>query len=844
MSACRRQVMMALVTHPAAPPATTTPWDAGAAFAAMFERMPHGIVLVDAQRRIVGVNRAFTTMFGYGADEVVGRRPDFLYADPADYTGTGAQRFAQALQGQASIYEARYLRKDGRAFWAESAGVRMDGPDGAPAGVIGLHLDVSARREAEEGLRRSRAELEGLVRQRTAELAAANTELARKAAEADAANRAKSAFLANMSHEIRTPMNAIIGLTHLLARDTRDALHRDRLDKIDGAAKHLLRIINDILDLSKIEAGKMVLVDADFSLDEVLSGAFHMVSGMAHEKGLELVLDADHLPSYLHGDATRLSQALINLLANAVKFTDHGWVRLRGSLMGEDGRTVQVRFEVQDTGPGIDEARQAELFAPFEQADTSASRRHGGTGLGLALTRHIARLMGGDAGVASKPGQGSTFWFTARLARAAEAGARAAPIRLAGLRAMVVDDLPEALAAEADRLGLLGLHVDAQPGGAAALERMQAEAAAGRPYDVVLVDWKMPGLDGIETLRAMRGLLGDGMPPSILFTAFNEPSLWLLAPEVHCAAVLVKPITPSAMHDTLVRVLRGQAPAAAPREPAGNEATLRMLRARHAGQQILLVEDNPVNREVAEELLRSAGLVVETAEDGERAVTLALARAYDLVLMDVQMPVCDGLEATRRIRRRAGPRTAIVAMTANAFGEDREACLAAGMNDHMAKPVDPGHLYAVLLRWLPVRASPASAQVGSGPGEGVELQQRLLAVPGINLTKALQLLNGSMATLERVLRCFAGVYGDGDRALATALATPDRALWRNAVHSLVGACASIGAEGLTELARGLQRDLDSDMDLERMRPRAQALAQGLVDLAGRLSVALRNGAAA
>jgi len=818
---------------------TMTSWDAGAAFAAIFERMPHGILLIDSQRRILRVNRAFTTMFGYDAAEVVGRDPSFMYADPADYADTGAQRFEQVLQGQASIFEVRYRRKDGSEFWAESSGVRVDGPDGAPAGVIGLHLDITARRVAEEQLRRSRNELEAQVRQRTAELAATNAELARKAEEADAASHAKSAFLANMSHEIRTPMNAIIGLTYLLARDTRDALQRERLGKIDDAAKHLLHIINDILDLSKIEAGKMMLVTSDFSVDEVLSGAFQMVSGTAHDKGLELVLDADHLPSHLHGDAMRLSQALINLLANAVKFTERGWVRLHGQLLGEDRQGVQVRFEVQDTGPGIDAARQAELFAPFEQGDPSASRRHGGTGLGLALTRHIARLMGGDAGVSSTPGQGSTFWFTVRLARAAEAGAHAAPISLAGLRAMVVDDLPEALAAVADRLGLLGLNVDAQPGGRQALDRIQAEAVAGRPYDVVLVDWKMPGLDGLQTLRAMRALLGDGMPPSVLFSAFNEPALWQMARDIGCGVVLIKPVTPVALHDALVRVLRPQATEAMRDVSGSSEAEIQLLRTRHAGQRILLAEDNPINREVAEALLRNAELVVETVEDGERAVVLALARPYDLILMDVQMPVCDGLEATRRIRRRAGPGTAIVAMTANAFGEDREACLAAGMNDHVAKPVDPGHLYATLLHWLPVRTPTSTPKDSVGHDEDATLQQRLAQVQAIDLPRALQRVNGDALLLERVLRCFAGVYHEGDARLTTALTTQNRALWRSATHSLVGACGAIGADGLTDLARGLLRELETDTELETLLPRGQALASGIADLAGRLTAALR-----
>jgi PAS domain S-box-containing protein len=810
--------------------------DLAFAFQAFFDRLPHAIVIVDLDRRISAVNPAFTRLFGYEADEVAGRDPGFLYADAADYQGVGGQSFRQALKERGAIFEARYRRKDGSVFWAESAGVGVIDGTGQTIGVVGLHVDVSARHEAEERLQRSHAELAELVQQRTAELAAANAELARRASDADDANRAKSAFLASMSHEIRTPMNAIIGLTHLLSQELIDPLHRDRLTKIDAAAKHLLHVINDILDLSKIEAGKLTLREADFSLEDVMAGAMQMVGAAAQDKGLELVLDADHLPEHARGDATRLSQALINLLGNAVKFTDTGWVRLRGTVIADDGHRLVLRFEVQDTGPGIEAARLALLFEPFEQGDTSHARRHGGTGLGLALTRHLARMMGGEAGATSVPGQGSVFWIQVALSHPEHASDRAARLSLAGRRALVVDDLPEALAAEADRLKLLGLDVTPTSGGAEALERVQQEYAAGRTFDVVLVDWKMPGLDGIATLAGMRRLLGAGMPPAILFTAYSDPGLRSLAAEVGCREVLDKPTTPSAMLDTLVRLLRPNVAGAAAPEAGDSGSVRRRLSEHHTGQRILLVEDNPINREVATELLRRAQLVVETAEDGARAVTLASARPYDLILMDVQMPGIDGLEATRRIRRALGPGIAVIAMTANAFDDDRETCFEAGMNDHVAKPVDPDRLYQVLLSWLPVHASAAAPPLSSDTS--LSLESRLDAFREIDIRRALRHVDGSMQTMERVLRCFADYYRHGDAALVRAIDAGDLGALRDSAHALAGACGNIGAAELERLARSIGQGLRDGNDPAALWSQARTLNERLTSLVAQLAVVL------
>jgi two-component system sensor histidine kinase/response regulator len=774
-------------------------------FRNVLELAPDGMMVVDESGTIRLSNAQCEHLFGYAREELIGLKVEALVPDHirAAHPGLRAE-FHRAARARAmgAGRELSARRKDGTLFPVEIGLSPLPARPGEPAQVAMSVRDVSERKQAEKALQQAKDK-------------------------AEEATQMKSMFLANMSHEIRTPMNAIIGLSYLGLKTGLTPQQRDYLTKIHGAGTSLLTVINDILDFSKIEAGRLDIEQTDFKLDDVITSVTTVTSQKAHEKGLEFLAEVPpSMPQSLVGDPLRLGQVLTNLVNNAVKFTENGEIRLKAELLDQVDDTCLLRFSVHDTGQGMTAEEAARLFQPFTQADMSTTRKHGGTGLGLTISRRLVELMGGEISLQSTPGQGSVFAFTirARLGQAKGSG-KVVPERLRRLNALVVDDNPAAREIVRELLTGIVDRADTVASGPEAVEAVR-RADATRPYDIVFMDWRMPSMDGLQAARRIKADETLGYQPAIvLVTAFGREEVREEAESLQLDGFLLKPVTKSMVVDTLVSVFASPAQDAA--AVAGTSSV------RFPGLRVLLAEDNVINQQIAVELLQDVGVAVDVAGNGREAVEKLMAAgegAYHLVLMDLQMPEMDGHQATRRIRAEARfSRLPIVAMTAHATTEEQKRCLDEGMDAHVSKPIDPALLYETLGRFH--RASPAGGE--ALPPKPAPAADALPEVDGLDTKDGLARVAGKRALYLKLLRSFAAQQSEVPRQIADALAAGDRVLAERLAHTLKGLAGTLGARGIQAAAAVVERAISSGSapDLSRFEPL-------LDDFVGRLRAAL------
>jgi len=738
---------------------------------ALMQAIPAPIYFKGLDGRYLGFNRAFENFWGIKTDDWLGRTiSEVISADIARQHQLSDEKLYR--EGGAHVYESHVVTPDGREYDTVYHKSVYTNADGSIAGIIGAILDISELKHAKES--------------------------------AEAASRAKSEFLANMSHEIRTPMNGIIGMTELTLETELNAQQREYLSLVQSSSEHLLTVINDILDFSKIEAGKFNLEAIDFNLPAMLQDTIKLLSLRAAQKGLKLAVDiAPDVPPYLHGDPARLKQIIFNLIGNAIKFTHQGGITLRIHLSDLKGTEALIQFEVIDTGIGIPQDMQRAIFDAFSQADASINRRFGGTGLGLSICSRLVRLMGGEIGVESEPGHGSTFHFCARF-NLSEAPA-ITPLQadaLAGLRVLVVDDNATHRTGLSDTLSSWNMQVTLAEKSEAALAAIIAAQQAGQPFRLILLDAQMPNMSGYMLAQHLQALRQPTHPILIILTAHGERGDAERCRELGISAYLPKPLAPVELLAAIQAALgqhQGETPL----------ITRHLLRELKQRLRVLLVEDNPVNQALAVALLKQHGHQVHVANHGGEALAALENEPFDLILMDMQMPEMDGLEATRRIRAQeqaSGGHLPIIAMTANVLAGDRERCLEAGMDGYVAKPITQEALFQTIdevLGRFPPQPLPAPAEPAlPPPAESATDSLDIFDVHG-----AAARLNNDLVLLRQLGALFLEKWPDNRDCLLQALGSADRPLLQREAHTLKGLLSTFSANRAHAKAQAYEKQI-------------------------------------
>jgi PAS domain S-box-containing protein len=756
---------------------------------AILETAPDSILVIDDERKIILINKQTEHMFGYQSSELLGQPIEVLL--PNRYKKNHPKQMR-------SFFASPTYRQmgSGRDLWA----INKDGCE------FPVEISLSPL-HTEEGLLVSAAVRDITDRKQ------ADIELRKAKEAAEEATKAKSDFLANMSHEIRTPMNAIIGMSHLALQTELNNKQKNYVEKVNRSAKDLLGIINDILDFSKIEAGKLDLEQTDFDLKTVLNQFSNLLSLRANEKNLELLVDIEPaIPSGLVGDPMRLGQVLVNLGSNAVKFTDKGEVVLGITLVNSNDDHVELKFSITDTGIGMTAEQQGRLFQAFSQADSSTTREYGGTGLGLSISKKLTEMMGGQISVESQPGVGSCFSFTAKfiVSNAIQHDRLILPEPLKKLKVLVVDDNEQARTILSSIVSSLGFDVDVANGGLTALTKLCTEDSSGTPYQLAIIDWLMPDVDGVLLTQKIQTSEDINSPPPIIMATAHDKNELLSAADsarIKLEGVVIKPLTPSNIFNSIMNTLGHRQESL--RDTAAEYIEQKEIAESLKGAHILLVEDNLLNQELAVELLQSNGIQVTLAENGQVALDKLSVEVFDGILMDCQMPIMDGYQATEEIRKKDHLHDLpIIAMTANVMVQDIEKALQSGMNDHIGKPLDVTYMFQTMRKWIKV-SNKDTSKIAKLENEHTEVPPYdLTNLIGVNVENGLKRTQGSLSLYIKLLKRFTHSMSDFEHQFNHAKGNSES---ERLAHTLVGTAGNIGAEKLYDAAKKLEESCKNNI---------------------------------